>query len=126
MPEQILEQFGFSKSEGDFFPRPSYAPLQEVHLQVIGLENGFRKTWTSPEQHAQSSQQLGEGKRLDQIVVGAGIQADHAILDCITGRQDQDGQFLSRLSKISQNLETLFTGQEQIQNDAVERATECQ
>ena len=50
----------------------------------------------APQQDAQPGQQLGEGERLDEVVVGPGVEAGDAVLDGVAGGQDQDRAWPAR------------------------------
>ena len=72
---------------------------QQIHLEIADAELG-RRHWraaAAPQQRLDPRQQLGEGERLDQIVVAAGAQALDAVVDRAQRAQDEDrGPHLGR------------------------------
>ena len=50
-----------------------------------------RRAAAAPQQRLEPRQQLGEGEGLDQIIVAAGAQAFHAVVDRAERAEDQDG-----------------------------------
>src|SRR5256885_4703262 len=49
-------------------------------LPICGLGRRMRRADTAAQQHMHARHQFGEGKGLDQVVVGTALQAAHAVL----------------------------------------------
>ena len=57
-----------------------------VELQRADLEHRRALDRAATGERAQARQQLGERERLGQVVVGAAVQAGHAVLDACRAR----------------------------------------
>ncbi|MNO90789.1 hypothetical protein D3C76_823180 [compost metagenome] len=68
----------------------------------------------------QACSEFAQIERLEQIVVGAGLQAIDAIGDRVTGREDQHWQFQTVMAQLLQQLEAIFVGQAKIEHHDVE------
>ncbi|MNW22764.1 hypothetical protein D3C71_2244530 [compost metagenome] len=58
----------------------------------------------------QASGQLAQVERLEQVVVGAGLQAIDAVGDGIAGSEHQHWQVYPLLAQAAQQLEAVFVG----------------
>ena len=85
---QILEQTKLLRQQLDLPAGASQRPLQQIHFQVTGAQPGhdFRRRRAAC-QHADPRQQFHERKRLDEVVVCAGLQPVHPVVDAAHGRQ---------------------------------------
>lgn len=64
--------------------RSREAPTQKVYAQVMEVQPGDVAAGprTAPrDQHLEAGKQLLEGKGFDQVVVGTGAQAPHAVIN---------------------------------------------
>ena len=64
-------------------------------------------------QGAHARQQLGQHERLDQVIVGATIEAAQALFQRIAGAEDQHRQ--ARRAQPGQQIEAIAIGQAQVQ-----------
>ncbi len=62
----------------------------EVHVQVAGPQDQLPAGEVAAQQGPEPGEELGEGERLDQVVVRPFVQAPDTVLDRVAGRQDQD------------------------------------
>src|SRR5688500_4109934 len=67
-------------------------------------------------------QELGHLERLDQVVVGAQLEADDAIDALPLGRQHQDRRLHAALAQRPADVETVSAGQHDVKQDRVEGA----
>src|SRR5579872_2413581 len=72
------------------------------------------------EQSAYARQQLAEVERFRQVVIGADIEAAHAVLHGIARRQHEDRHGVSPQPDGAADLPAIGTGQHQVQDDEVE------
>jgi hypothetical protein len=72
----------------------------------------------APQQRADTREQLGERKRLDEIVVGAFLQAAHAVLDAVARGQHQHRRLGLRAHRF-QHAETVDAGQHDVEQQQV-------
>jgi hypothetical protein len=73
----------------------------------------------SPGQRAHPGQQLGERERLDEIIVGAGIEAGHPVVDGVARRQEQDRRRHATPAQVAQQRQSIELGQQQVEKDDV-------
>ena len=66
-----------------------------------------------------AGQQLFEGKRFAQVVVGAAVQAAHPVADGVTRCQEEHGRGPAGATMGLQDFEAVLTGQPPIKNDEV-------
>ena len=71
-------------------------------------------------QHPQSRRQLGEGEWLDQVIIGAGIEACHAIRHGVAGRQYQDRNLGAGRPQATAGLVAVDSGQHHVEDDGIE------
>jgi hypothetical protein len=64
-----------------------------VHYERSDFESRVRRN-VAPEKSPDPSRQLGESKRLHEVVVGSRIQPRHAIADIVSSGQHQDSRSL--------------------------------
>src|SRR5437867_3371488 len=120
MTEQILEELELTDGQLEQ-PFAAYRPSRDqVELQVRRLQpKHFRRT-TATQQGSNPREELREGKRLDQVVIGAQIQPKDAVVHAVASGQDQNGRLNVPLPERLQNLESVPSGQHQIENKQVE------
>ena len=80
-------------------PRPGLAGV-DVELEVREPEHLAGWRGPPPEQRVHARQQLLEVERLDEVVVGAGLEALHAVLDLVTGGEHEDRDVVARLPAV--------------------------
>jgi hypothetical protein len=85
-----------------------------VHHDVAGFDR--RAEAACPPQHGtHPGEQLLEGERLDQVVVGAEFEAAQPVLHGVTGGQEDDRQ-VTRGAQLSRQLETVAAGEEHVEH----------
>ena len=101
-----------------------------VQGQVGDLKHARPRQVVGPaRQRAQPRQQLLEGERLDEVVVGAGVEAGDAVVDAIAGGEHEDRGLRATGPELAAHGEAVQLGQEQVEDDDVEgdaaRPIEC-
>jgi len=76
---------------------------------------------TTAHQRANTREQLGEGERLDKIVVGAAVETGDPILQRVARREDEHGCLDTLAAQRGENLQAVATRKAEIQKDQVER-----
>ena len=75
----------------------------------------------APDQRAHARLELGELERLDQIVVGTGVEPGDAIRDRIGGGDDQDRRRRRAAAKSREDLPSRDARQAEVEDDELER-----
>ena len=90
MAQEHLEEVELDAGEGEACARRA-APLavERSSVEVPDAEQAALALEAAPQQGAQPGQQLGQRVGLDQVVVGAGIEPLHAVVDGVARRQHQ-------------------------------------
>ena len=71
---------------------------------------------------AQAGLQLADVERLDEVVVGARVEAVDAVADGVAGGQDQDRHAVAGVAHAAADLEAVDAGEADVEHDAVGRA----
>src|SRR5207245_690891 len=74
MTEQVFQELEFPRSQVEQPVASRRATGDEVHFQIGRLQPEYFRRTTAPQQGADAGEQLGQRKRLDQVVVGAQVQ----------------------------------------------------
>ncbi len=70
-------------------------------------------------ERAQPGEQLLDRKRLGQVVVGAGVEPDHAVADAVERRQHQDRHVVARAAGAAAHAEAVHVGQAHVEDHQV-------
>ena len=74
----------------------------------------------APQQRAQAREQLAQREGLDQVVVGAGIEAGHAVVDRVARGEHQDRRAVAGLAHAPADLEAVDVRHGDVEDDGVE------
>src|SRR4051812_14115924 len=79
---QIFEQRELARAQLDVVPLPGGTPRHQVERQVANGEvGGGRRARRPADEGVDAGQQLGKGERLGQVVVAAGFEPLHAVIN---------------------------------------------
>ena len=70
-----------------------------------------------PQVGAHAREQLGEPERLDQVVVGAGVQADDDVELLVAGGEDEDGHVGVGGAQAAAHLDAVDVGEPEVEDD---------
>src|SRR6202011_282379 len=88
---QILQKLEFPRQQKNVLAAPACGPRHQVDREVADAQDGLLgNDVTTPAKRLDPRQQFDERKRLDQIVIAAGTQATHLIVDFSECTDDQD------------------------------------
>src|ERR1700680_906711 len=79
MKHEKLEQRELLRCQLDRFSRPPHAVRIEIDLEIGDLQRFRKGSPAPPRQSPDSRQQLPEGKRFREIIIGADLEARHTI-----------------------------------------------
>ncbi len=121
---EILQENEFLLGELQNLPATRSLPPEQIQLKILNAEaSGLAGRGTIAfEQVAEARQQLGQRKRLGEIVVSALFEPAHAIVDRPAGRQDQDGGIYTQLTQLQDQADSVLIGKPEIDNEDVEGA----
>jgi len=75
----------------------------------------------APHQRARTGDELAQRERLDEVVVGAALEAAHAVLDGVARGEHQHRQVRALRAHAAQGLEAVDAGEADIQDQEVVR-----
>ena len=81
-----------------------------------GLERA-RRGRRATQERAQPRQQLLDRERLREVVVRAGVEAEHAVAEAVERRQHQDRQVVALSPGLAADREAVAVGQAQVEDD---------
>ena len=90
-----------------------------IEAQVADLEHGRTLAVAAARERAQAREQLGERERLDEVVVGAGVEARDAVVDGVARREHQHGRPDTARAQAATGLEAVDPRQHHVQDDRV-------
>ena len=90
-----------------------------VQLEVADLQHGRTLARTAPQQRPQPGGQLGEGERLDQVVVGAGVETAHPITHAVARGEHQHRRPALARTQLAAYLEAVEQRQHRVEHDGV-------
>ena len=91
---------------------------------AVGHRARAERATGPPQQVAHASHQLGEVERLDDVVVGARLQAGHALLRRVARREDQDGDAATRRAQLAHEVEAVAVRQAEVEDQGPELVLE--
>ena len=119
MAEEELEQPVFG-------PRELDAPLAAPHVargrvqRQVGEAQALGRGLDAAQQRAQPGEQLAQRERLDEVVVGAGIEARHAIVDRVARGEHQHRRAVAGLAHAPADLEAVEVRHRDVEYHGVE------
>src|SRR5260370_183828 len=89
---QILQKLEFPRKKKNVLGGSAGGPRHQVDGEIADAQDGlFDNDITTSAKRLDACQQFDERKRLDQIVISAGTQATHLIVDFSERTDDQEG-----------------------------------
>ena len=100
---------------------PVGLPGDRVEGEVGEAEHLAGVLGPPPEQGPQAGQQFGQGERLDQVVVGAGVEALDPVVDGVPGGQHQHRGVVLGRPEPSAHVQPVDGGQADVEDHRVRR-----
>jgi hypothetical protein len=116
---EVFEDGVLLRGQVDAPAVPPDLPALRVERQVPDLVLLDLGKDVASEQGAQARQELGEGKGLDDVVVGAGVEPGHLVLDAVLGREHEDRRVDALGPEVAADGEPVLLGQHDVQDDEV-------
>jgi hypothetical protein len=111
-----LEQVELAAGEPEVAPGAPRDPRARVELDVADGQRA-RRRGAPAQQRVQPGGDLLDGERLDDVVVGALLQREHAVVDLVAGRQHADGDVVAVAAQAPQDLHPVEVGHAQVEQD---------
>ena len=92
---------------------------RRVQIQPRGAVAAFALAAAAPQQRANPRQQLVQIERFGQIIVSAGVEAEHPFLDAVARGHHQHRNIVARCAQAAQQLDAVTPGQTQIEQQQV-------
>src|SRR2546425_11348928 len=107
MPHKAFQQRKLLGSERDRLVRSGDTSGQWVKHQIADLQSEIHFGSLASTQRPNAREQLGECKRLSQVIVGAAVQAANLHVNRVARSQQEYRRRHATLSELSANLETI-------------------
>src|SRR3954447_229565 len=116
--DEIFEQLEFPRQQRNLPAAAARAPRDQVDGEIADpqdrlLGNGV----AAPAECLQPRQQFGEGERLDEIIVAAGAQAAHAVVDLAKCGNDQERRGDAVVAQLAHHADAVDVGQHAVDGD---------
>ena len=99
------------------------APLHAAHAQPsdknVRARCGFGRIIATAQQCAHAGHEFEHFERLEQVIIGAGVQPIHFVEQAVAGGQDQHGRHAIARTKLRQQRHTVDTGQPKIEDHQI-------
>ena len=119
MQEEIFQQGIFLGAEFDALAVAPDLPRQAIDLEVRGPQDIFLQRRSAAQQGLHPDGQFGHRHRLDDIIVGAGLEILHLAFQVAARGQDQRRHGVAHLAQALEQAGAGAVGQLQIEDDQV-------
>src|SRR5690242_13761040 len=117
---QIFEQAELLRLEVDRLAGAADRPLQQVHLEIGGPQHGLRLAdRRAPQQSRNPRQELRKGERLDQVVIGAGIETLDAVVYARHGGEKDRRHLVSRRPQHLDDAQSIEPGKHAVDDHRI-------
>ena len=117
---QVLKQGELSLTECGFDLIPTCFAADQIQCQMAGGEGLTRWCWlVACQDHFHFGNQLFDKEGFRQVIVGASLKADQAVIQVPFGAQNDDGRGVAVLAQLLQQVHPIELGQHQIQQHQV-------
>ena len=120
VPQQVLEKLEFTSRQVNDPASATHLARDEIHVEIAHPETQRLGRAPAPQQRAHPRQQLFECKRLDQVIVGAAVEAGDSIFERISRGQQQNRSGDSIFADAGEDLKAITARQHYIKKDDIE------
>src|SRR5216684_2125561 len=118
VPDQIFQQLEFPRKKKNVFAAPAGVPRHQVDREVADTQHGLLDdSVAASAQRFDPRQQFNERKRLDQVVVAAGAQAAHSVVDFSKCADNQDGRGDAVVTQLTHNCDAVGVRKHAVDRD---------
>jgi hypothetical protein len=96
-----------------------HPPRPGVELEIVDTQRALVFGRAPPQQRADPGQQLLEGERLGQVVVGSRVQADYPVGNRIAGRQHENRCPVPALAQPAAHGDAVQDGHQHVQHHQI-------
>src|SRR5712691_11479521 len=114
-----LEQGELLRGEGDRPAAAAHLASGGVHLEVRDAMQRRRERRSAARQRLEPRHELPEGEGLRQVVIGAGLEPAHPVVQGIERRQHQDRRGDAATAQLTAQVEPRAAGEADVQDDHI-------
>jgi hypothetical protein len=115
---QILQKLEFPGKKQDVLASSTGDPRHQIDREITDTQDSlFDNGVTASAKRLDACQQFDERKRLDQIVIAAGTQATHPIVDFSERTDDQDGGSDAFVAQLAHDRDPIDVGKHAVERD---------
>ena len=114
-----LERGELARRDGDDAAADLQVPHGRIEADIADLDHEPERSAGPAQQRAQPRRELLHGERLEQVVVGAAIEAGDAVVDAVARRQDHDRYVARGVAQVRNDVEAVAVGKAEVEDDRV-------
>ena len=119
VPHEELEQRELLDREFEALGAASHGPRHRIEHEIAGRQRHRQGAPRAAQQRAHAGQQLLEGEGLDQVVVGAAVEAGDLVVGRVAGGEHEHRNGQTTLAQVAADAETVETRQHDVEQDQV-------
>ncbi|MCU1239233.1 MAG: hypothetical protein JWP63_7200, partial [Candidatus Solibacter sp.] len=85
----------------------------------IGDLEAFGRGLSAAEKSADAGEEFDEGEGLDEVIVGAGFEAFHAVVEGAAGTEDEDRRADFAIANFLEDLKAVHVGQHAVEDEEI-------
>ena len=121
MAQQVFEQLEFTYRQVDDVLTARDLARDQIDIEIADRQARRLRRTAAADERANARNQLGKGEWLDEVVVGAAVEAGDAVLERVARGQYQNGRLQSAGTNRAQNLQAVPPGETEIEKHGIER-----
>ena len=121
---EVLQQAKLGRAQRHLAPGDADAARAAIDDEVADRERRVNGQRAAPQQRAHARRELVLDERLDEVVVGAGIEPAHAVFDGVARGEEQHRRRDAFGARIAAEREAVAPGQHDVDDRGVVRAAQ--
>src|SRR5215831_353624 len=115
---EILQKLELLWEKGNFLAVPARRSRDQIDGEIADPQDGFLGDgFAAPAQRFDARQKFDERERLDQVIVAAGAQSTHPVVDFPERADDQEGSGDPVVAQLSHDRDAVYVGKHAVDRD---------
>ncbi len=117
---EVLQDREFPGGEHDALAAAGYVMACRIERKIADSEDRSPRRFDGATgERAQTCEKLLHGEGLDEVVIGAGVKAGHAVVDRVPGGEHQDRRPHSPLAQLAADRYAIHLGKQDVEHDSI-------